>query len=464
MKKKTAFWLSLILTPFILVIGLYLGLAAYYHNEFSYGTFINDVYCTGKNIEVVNQLLKDQSDLPQIKVTDMNGRVELIDSSQIDYQIDYSAHLKHYIKNQNSFLWGMNLIENKKVSLVPSADYNEELLIENIKTFSIIREGSSVGKAEVSIVKDENGYSLKETVTNVPDVPKIIQYICDSVKEGQVQIVLDETFYEDREMTEEMEETLLLWDKVKEFQKCGITYQMGESLVPINAAITSQWILTDEKGGFVLDEKGELQLKEGSIKEFIDSLAEEYDTYNVPREFQSTRGDLITIEKGTYGNKINRKKETTYLEEAFFSKKEEIRIPEYEQTALYQGTDDIGDTYIEIDMTEQIMYYYVKGEKVIETPIVTGNVSQGHRTPTRICAVYAKQTDRILRGPGYASPVKFWVPIYGNIGIHDASWRNEFGGEIYKTNGSHGCINTPYDAMSELFDQVEIGTPAIMFY
>ena len=52
----------------------------------------------------------------------------------------------------------------------------------------------------------------------------------------------------------------------------------------------------------------------------------------------------------------------------------------------------------------------------------------------------------------------------GGIGIHDADWRDEFGGEIYKTNGSHGCINVPSEVMPELYDMVELGTPVIMFY
>ena len=85
-------------------------------------------------------------------------------------------------------------------------------------------------------------------------------------------------------------------------------------------------------------------------------------------------------------------------------------------------------------------------------------------TPAGVNYVNNKQRNRVLRGEGYASPVKYWVPVKGAIGIHDANWRSEFGGEIYKTNGSHGCINTPTEIMSQLYDAVEIGTPVIMFY
>ena len=111
-----------------------------------------------------------------------------------------------------------------------------------------------------------------------------------------------------------------------------------------------------------------------------------------------------------------------------------------------------------------MMYYYRNGKLELETPIVTGNTGRRWGTPEGVNYVYAKGRNRILRGPGYESPVNFWMPVKGNIGIHDAAWRSEYGGEIYKSSGSHGCINTPYDAMSDLYEMVEIGTPVVMFY
>ena len=60
--------------------------------------------------------------------------------------------------------------------------------------------------------------------------------------------------------------------------------------------------------------------------------------------------------------------------------------------------------------------------------------------------------------------MKFWMPVKGAIGLHDADWRSEFGGDIYKTDGSHGCVNLPPEVAKELYDSVEIGTPVVMFY
>jgi lipoprotein-anchoring transpeptidase ErfK/SrfK len=69
-----------------------------------------------------------------------------------------------------------------------------------------------------------------------------------------------------------------------------------------------------------------------------------------------------------------------------------------------------------------------------------------------------------LTGADYNTHVDYAMPISWNgIMIHDASWRNKFGGNIYKYNGSHGCINTPLDKVKELFDLIEMDTPVIIY-
>ena len=98
---------------------------------------------------------------------------------------------------------------------------------------------------------------------------------------------------------------------------------------------------------------------------------------------------------------------------------------------------------------------------MLETEVVTG---KGRFTPECVCYVYLKETDRVLRGESYASFVNYWMPVYGNIGIHDANWRSEFGGEIYLSDGSHGCINVPPEIMGKLYELVEVNTPVIMYY
>lgn len=465
MKKtgKSRMWLILTI-PVMVLLVLYLLLTAYYQNRFGFGVWINGEYCTGKSVAEVNSLLLKNAALPKIQITEPDGSIECISLENAECQMDYTAHLQEFLNEQSSFGWIFGLGSVKEKRLTPSITFDRKCLEDEISALALIKRGMNASPPEVKIQKTAAGYVLKQNLEPVPDVEKITGMLLSRIEEGQADIVISEDCYMEQSLTDEMQKTLALWDKINTLQNCGIIYDMGDTQVPIDAAVVADWIAVDEDGQILTDEDGNPMLSENCFKEFVNRLAEEYDTYNVPREFRATRGDIITIEKGTYGNKLNRDAETAYLEEAFKAGVEEVHTPVYEKEALYKGKDDIGDTYIEVDMTEQTMYYYVKGELFLETPVVTGNVSAGHRTPSRICSVYLKQTDRILRGPGYESPVDYWMPVYGSIGIHDASWRNKFGGEIYKTNGSHGCINTPYEAMRTLYENVEVGTPVIMFY
>ncbi len=215
---------------------------------------------------------------------------------------------------------------------------------------------------------------------------------------------------------------------------------------------------------FAKDEDGAFRWEQEKIKEAIDKLADTYDTYGKPREFAMTGGGTVTLEKGNYGTQLDRKTETKWLTEALAERKNETHTPSYLREAYARGENDIGDTYVEINMTKQKLWFYTEGEVEIETPIVTGNMMRRRATPEGVYFVYGKQKNRILRGPGYASHVNYWMPVKGGVGMHDALWRDEFGGEIYKKEGSHGCINLPLEAAESLYDMIEIGVPVVMYY
>ena len=57
----------------------------------------------------------------------------------------------------------------------------------------------------------------------------------------------------------------------------------------------------------------------------------------------------------------------------------------------------------------------------------------------------------------------YWMPFAGNVGIHDASWRSEFGGNLYLWEGSHGCVNVPYDKAAGIYANIEVGMPVVVY-
>lgn len=447
------------------LIGMYLGLAQYYSKGFSYGTWINGVYCTGKSINDINAELLKKCNYEGLTIIAHDGKSYEVLSEDVDLAYDYTETLQLYMDRQNPYLWIDNLIrtDNEK-RLLPLVSYDKKKLEQKICELPIFH-GKIQEDRDVEIKKGKDGYYLLNERIQVLNEDRAKAMILESFDtfEDILNLVTADC-YEDLFLTEEMQRTLYIWEKIEDYQNCGIIYQFGEESYPIDAGVVCDWILLDENGEFVLDENGELCTDKSKVEEFVEQLGDTYDTVGVSREFMATRGEMVSVEGGIYGNRIDRKAEKEYLLNAFLEKRCEIHEPAYLQKAFKQGKNDIGDTYIEVDMTRQMLYYYVDGALQIETPVVTGNMALRRGTPAGTNYVYNKQKNRVLRGENYASPVKFWIPVKGAIGIHDSSWRSEYGGEIYQTDGSHGCVNTPLEAVSQLYDMVEIGTPCVMFY
>ena len=148
------------------------------------------------------------------------------------------------------------------------------------------------------------------------------------------------------------------------------------------------------------------------------------------------------------------------------------REPNWAMKAHAMWPNDIGNTYIEVDMGYQHMYYYQNGYLIFESDFVSGNVNIPDRaTPEGIYTLYAKQSPAVLKGPikengkpEYETEVSFWMPFNGGVGFHDAEWQPYFGGDLYLTNGSHGCINLPYWAAATLYDIIDYDVPILCFY
>lgn len=190
------------------------------------------------------------------------------------------------------------------------------------------------------------------------------------------------------------------------------------------------------------------------------------DTYQaVPYLQQHPRG-TITVKGGNYGWQIDKAAESAALLTSIENGETVTKEPAYSHKGnTWDGPNgDIGSTYIEVDMGAQHMWCYKNGALVVDTDVVTGNISKGYNTPSIVAAIQYKTRNAVLKGDNYRTPVNYWMPFYGNYGIHDAYWRAQFGGEVYLTNGSHGCVNTPPAAMAQVYANMESGTPVVLYY
>lgn len=174
----------------------------------------------------------------------------------------------------------------------------------------------------------------------------------------------------------------------------------------------------------------------------------------------------MTLASRNYGWKTDTTGEIQELTQLIYLGTKGEREPLYSITARQKGTNDVGSSYVEADLSNQHLYLYQDGEIVVETDFVSGTMISSYDcvTPEGIFGLTYKTMNAVLKGATYRTPVKYWMPFYGNYGMHDANWRRSFGGEIYKTNGSHGCINLPPSMAGQIYQSVSEGFPVICYY
>ena len=202
-----------------------------------------------------------------------------------------------------------------------------------------------------------------------------------------------------------------------------------------------------------------MSLNSQAVKGYVKAMSQQFGS--TKGDFRTTHGTTIDFTVDYYGAVLDQDGMYADLYSCLENKVSGNRTAPFLSSSA--NNMPYGGNYVEIDLTSQYLWLYKDGELVISTPFVSGNVSGGRRTPTGVFSIFGMYTDTYLMGPTWYDYVNYWIPFYGGIGLHDASWRDEFGGSIYMYDGSHGCINLPNYAAGVIYDNVSLGTMVIVY-
>ena len=260
--------------------------------------------------------------------------------------------------------------------------------------------------------------------------------------------------YEEPKYTSETDVVVQAKNTVDKYISAKITYNVSGNEVVIDSSLINTWINIDEDFNVTLNEE--------AIREYVNELGDSYDNIGSTRTFTRWSGEVIKVSTTPGIYYVDRNKTVSEIVESISKGNETTNDLSFKTPS---ATDDyVINTFVEVDLTNQTIVYYKNGEVITQGNVVTGNVSAGNATPSGVYRLDWKAKDFVLRGDGYASPVSFWMPFNGGIGLHDASWRSSFGGSIYKTNGSHGCVNLPYSVAEAIYNNIEDKTTIICRY
>lgn len=465
--KVKALWITGGVLSVICLI--YVAISVYFMSHFFVNTKINGKNFSGKTASDVEKYLQTNIKDYKLTILENEGRQDVISGSEIGLEYRAGTETEKLLKDQNGFAWpkAFFMENSRKVSV--NVSYNEESLNQRISQLSCLQtEQTPAENAKPEF--DGNQYVIKpEVYGNAVDKERLTEQVKVHITEFQPQLDMVETkCYAKPKYTEDSKEVQEACDAMNKYVNASITYPMNEPVV-VDKALISQWLQVD----------GEMKvsLNTEAMKQWFTAFGDKYDTQGTTRTFTTPAGKSATVTGGTYGWSIDEDTELVNLQNSILNGEVVTREPAYYAggTAAAHSGQDWGNTYAEVDMSAQHMWYIQNGQVVLETDVVTGEPIPSKITPEGVYSLMWKQPNSVLVGdinpdtgePAYRTKVKYWMQVTSSgVGFHDAIWQTAFGGTLYQIpgTGSHGCINMPLDQAAALFNMIEPGTPVIFHW
>lgn len=343
---------------------------------------------------------------------------------------------------------------------VVSKDYytqNDEKCAEWLKENVLINKVSSTD-AYINRKSDTEFEIIPETLGSEFNTSDVLQITYDKINElsesNEKSVDIDYTEYcKKPQILKDNAELVEKLDKINKYLDTSITMTFGEDKKVIDKEELSKHIKDNGK------------ITYGWLDDYVDELATEVGTVGKSRKFKTNGGKRITVKGGIYGWILDKEKTKSGLKKAIKSGGVQEYVPEYTQTAQGWGDNEIGDSYVEVSIEKQTVWVYKNGKKVFESSVVTGLEGNSNRRTLRgTHFIMYKVKDTYLKGATWNTHVDYFMPFnYSGQGFHDANWRSSFGGSIYLSNGSHGCVNMPPSKAKELYELVEAGMPVVVY-
>lgn len=441
-------------------IGYYFLEMGRYETAFFPNTSINGIDASRKSVEEVKAQIEAGLSGYELTILGREGTLETIKKEEIGLHSEFDGSLEEILVAQNPKEWIKYLRETSEHRIDTMLVFDEEKLDERIKELSCMdpeRMAEPENARLSEYQSDTKSYSVVPAVQGTELIEaNVKRAVADAIMSLSTEVDLDAEECYTKAAVDETDEALnALAAELNQYVGAVVTYNFGDSTEVLDGDVIHQWLTVDGQT---------VTLDEEQAAAYVKELAGKYDTAYKSKTLKTSYGETVTISKGNYGWRINQKAETAAVLEIVKAGEQQTREPEYTQKAASRGENDYGSTYVEINLTAQHLYFYKDGTLLVESDFVSGNEARGWSTPAGAYPLTYKQRNATLKGEGYATPVSYWMPFNGGIGLHDASWRGSFGGSIYKTNGSHGCINLPPSVAKTIYENISAGDPVLCYH
>ena len=447
--------------------AIYIGVAMYYSDRFLIKTTVNGTDCAGMTVEEVEAYMQSQVENYVLTITERNGVTEEIKGMDIGIKYNGVDVIQEAFAEQNSYAWITSLYNTSNIEATIDFDYDQTKLDEAISGLECLKEENQVAPVSATPVYTNGTYTIQEeTYGSQINQEQLYAAIHDAVASIGTSVDLEEAnCYVMPTYTKDSSEVTAAKDALNKCLKAKITYSLDSIEVTVDASNISQWISVDASMNVIVDET--------QVRTFTNTLGTKYNTPNSSEEVTTPTGKVTSVPNARLGRVVGSAAECEQLISEIKAGKTVTREPLLSQTATPEGQLAWGTTYVEVDLTEQHMWYIADGAVAFECDVVTGAPNPATVTPAGYFTILEKLSPKVLRGnimangkPEYVTPVKYWARVtWSGVGFHDATWQSAFGGTRYKDGyGSHGCINMSLNDVATFYGMISVGCPVIIHY
>lgn len=457
-------WVFLLFTILLLIIaGLYTKQAHFYGTHFYPKTVINDVPIGNMTLPEATKRLDETHADDIFSINNGEETWQEINSRQLGLEHDIKPSLEKKLNKQKKFLW---LIQRFFKTDVEITDFNLDEEKFNRTTdglkeaLAVLNQDQTAPQDATIIEKDGKLIIQPEVIGETYDLEKVVAEIKTSLSNNKTSINIEKMLVQPKIKSDDSSLKKAL-EEGEKLTKEPVVYQINGKDIEIPKATIVSWISFN-------NEEEKVTLDYEKVYGYVQELGAQYDTSVNPTTFKSTKRGEVSVPAGSLSWTIQTDAETNALIEDILKGKGVKRSPIVNGSAS-ASSSLVGQTYVEVDLQNQHMYFYKDGELFLDTAVITGKPTT--KTPPGVNYLWKKERDSVLKGTNddgskYAEPVSYWMPIdWTGVGLHDSPWQpaDAYGGNSWESIGSHGCVNTPPAVAEKLYNNIEVGTPVIVF-
>ena len=452
-KKKKIIILGTIIG---IILVIYLGGSLYFKDKFNIGFLINNIDVSANTtLEAKDKI---ENSLKNYELTiEGKDKIEKINASDIDLNFNGEEKLNDILKSQNPFSWIINLFDPSAEILNNSITYDKNKLSNKIDKFVFFKKENVIEPKNASFKYEDGSFVIiEEEQGSKVDKKLLIKAIEEGIESGERTINLEEKgVYIKPKYGKDSEEVLRTKEELNNMLNTNLNYSFGGKNLTLDKNEINDW--------FSVDKDMNIDINKKKVANYAYKIALQYNTKGKIRSFKTSTGKIVNVSGENYGYSVDQAEEVKKIISSIKKGENITREPVFSEKGNIYNGNDIGNSYVEISLGGQHIWFYKNGKLLVDSDIVTGDKSRGWATPAGVYKLTYKQKKAVLTGENYRTPVDFWMPFNGGIGLHDATWRSQFGGNIYVSNGSHGCVNLPYKVAEIIFNNIDGSMPIVCY-